>query len=110
MLFRSRRALGEMLNSSAPLQSDVLILPHHGSRSSLSPRLYEAVDAGWAVAACGPDNRFRFLHPEVVAACEERGMRVLTTARYGAVRFSWVDGELERVRSARYSLRPEDIP
>lgn len=105
-----RRALREMLLGGAPLQSDVLILPHHGSRSGLSPRLYEAVNAGWAVAACGPDNRFGFPHPEVVAACEEQGMRVLTTARYGAVRFSWVDGDLERVRSVRYSLLPEDVP
>lgn len=97
-----RRALGEMLRSGASLQAEVLVLPHHGSRSGLSSRWYDAVNATWAVAACGFENRFGFPHSEVVAACEERGMRVLTTAQYGALEFAWTEGETVQVRSARF--------
>lgn len=97
-----RRALGEILRSGAPQQAEVLVLPHHGSRSSLSSRWYDHVNATWAVAACGFKNRFGFPHPEVTAACEERGMRVLTTAQYGAIEFSWTKGKPVQVRSARF--------
>lgn len=103
-----RRALGEMLRGGVPLQAEVLVLPHHGSRSGLSSRWYDAVGATWAVAACGFGNRFGFPHPEVVAACEERGMRVLTTAQYGAIRFSWAPEAPVQVRLARFSDWVED--
>lgn len=53
-------ALDSVLLSGDGLAAEVLVLPHHGSRSSLKPRLYEQVGAAWAVAACGPDNRFGF--------------------------------------------------
>jgi competence protein ComEC len=84
-----RRALDGVLRPVACLSADVLVLPHHGSRSSLRPELYRRVGAVWAVAACGPGNRFGFPHPEVVRACEAAGSAVLTTADHGAVRFRW---------------------
>ena len=93
-----RRALESILSQGGDLDAAVLVLPHHGSRSSLSAGLYERVGALWAVAACGPDNRFGFPHPEVVQACEDVGSAVLTTAGHGAVRFRWrADGPPEVV-------------
>lgn len=96
-----KKALARILSSRADLQAEVLVLPHHGSRSSLSQRLYALTGARWAVAACGPGNRFGFPHPDVVRACERAGARVLTTAEHGAVRFRWRGGEAVRVRSVR---------
>ncbi len=84
-----RRALDGVLRPGTELSADVLVLPHHGSRSSLRPELYRRIGASWAVAACGPGNRFGFPHPEVVRACEAAGSDVLTTADHGAVRFRW---------------------
>lgn len=97
-----KRALARILRASGPLDAEVLVLPHHGSKSSLQPRLYDRVGANWAVAACGPANRFGFPHPGVVRACEAAGCTVLTTADYGAVRFLWRDGQDAAVRSARF--------
>lgn len=96
-----QRALAGVLLSGADLASEVLVLPHHGSRSSLKPGLYDRVGAAWAVAACGPDNRFGFPHPEVVQACVRAGSAVLTTADCGAVRFSWEGDGPAQVRCAR---------
>lgn len=97
-----KRALGRILLESGSLASEVLILPHHGSKSSLQPRLYERVGAAWAVAACGPANRFGFPHPSVVSACEQAGSTVMTTAEHGAVRFLWREGRDVLVESARF--------
>lgn len=101
-----KRAMRTILASSVSLDSDVLILPHHGSKSSLLPDFYDAVNASWAVAACGPGNRFGFPHPDVVAACRQAGSTVLTTADHGAVRFVWTAGGLS-VRTARQGLWPD---
>lgn len=97
-----QRALDSVLMSGADLAAEVLVLPHHGSRSSLKRGLYERVGAAWAVAACGPDNRFGFPHPEVVQACEGAGSPVLTTAACGAVRFGWDGDGPARVSCARH--------
>jgi competence protein ComEC len=96
-----KRALGLLLRDGRPLDAEVLVLPHHGSKSSLLPAFYGRVGARWAVAACGPANRFGFPHPAVVEACERAGSAVLTTAEHGAVRFEWSEGRGAVVTSAR---------
>ena len=96
------RALDDVLGSGADLAAEVLVLPHHGSRSSLREDLYERVEGEWAVAACGPGNRFGFPHEDVVRACEAAGSRVMTTARHGAVRFFWEEGAPVEVSCASF--------
>ena len=96
-----KRALALLLRDDRPLDAEVLVLPHHGSKSSLLPALYGRVGAKWAVAACGPANRFGFPHRLVVDACEKAGSSVLTTAAHGAVRFEWSEGMDAAVTSAR---------
>ena len=103
-----KRALARILRASGSLDAEVLVLPHHGSKSSLQPRLYDRVGAKWAVAACGPANRFGFPHPGVVRACEAAGSKVMTTADHGAVRFLWREGREVLVRSARFGPWPVD--
>ncbi len=97
-----KKALERILFSEAALKAEVLVLPHHGSKSSLHQGFYALVDPNWSVAACGPGNRFGFPHSTVVSACEAAGSRVLTTAEHGAVRFRWKVGEAVRVESARF--------
>jgi competence protein ComEC len=78
------------------------VLPHHGSKSSAEPLFYSRVGAKWAVAACGPNNRFGFPHEAVVQACERAGAQVLSTAEHGAVRFRWQGRGAALVTSARF--------
>jgi competence protein ComEC len=96
-----KRALGRIVAGSGALEAEVLVLPHHGSASSLLPIFYRRVGARWAVAACGPGNRFGFPSPAVVLACQRAGSVVLTTAEHGAVRFLWRPGEDPVVHAAR---------
>jgi competence protein ComEC len=103
-----KRALVQVMNGNATLAAEVLVLPHHGSKSSLLPRFYNMVGATWAVAACGPGNRFGFPHPFVVGACERAGLTVLTTAEHGALKFCWRGEDAVRVESARYGVPDRD--
>lgn len=103
-----KRGLERILRENGVLEAEVLVLPHHGSKSSLQPRLYSRVGGKWAVAACGPGNRFGFPHSEVVQACNEAGLTVLSTAEHGAVRFRWQGSGAVRVSSARLGRLGED--
>jgi competence protein ComEC len=68
-----------------PVASEVLKVPHHGSRTSSTPELLDTVRPGLAVASLGRQNRFQFPRPEVVARYRARGIRLLRTDRCGAV-------------------------
>ncbi len=74
-----RRSLGQ------PVRSDVLKVPHHGSRTSSSDELLDAVEPELAVMSLGWRNQFHFPAPEVLARYAARGARTLRTDRDGAV-------------------------
>jgi len=65
--------------------ADVLKVPHHGSRTSSSAELIDAVAPSLAVMSLGWRNQFNFPAPEVVARYQARGARVLRTDRDGAI-------------------------
>jgi competence protein ComEC len=74
-----RTALGD------PIASDILKVPHHGSRTSSTGELLDAVRPRLAVISLGWRNRFHFPSDEVVARYAARGIRLLRTDRDGAV-------------------------
>jgi competence protein ComEC len=90
-----RRALGQ------PVAADVLKVPHHGSRTSSTAELVEAVAPDVAVMSLGWQNRFRFPAAEVVARYQAAGARVLRTDRDGAITFTIAPDGAMRVRCER---------
>jgi len=74
-----RREVGQVV------AADVLKVPHHGSRTSSTPELVDAVAPALAVISLGWRNQFRFPAAEVVARYAARGTRVLRTDRDGAI-------------------------
>ena len=63
----------------------MLKVPHHGSRTSSSDELLDAVAPRLAVISLGWRNQFHFPAPEVLARYAARGARTLRTDRDGAV-------------------------
>ncbi len=68
------------------LQSEVLKLGHHGSRTSSADSFLDTVHPTYAVVSAGADNRYGHPHEEVVKKVEGRGIRLLSTLD-GAVVF-----------------------
>ncbi len=80
-------AAGErvLLAADKSISSEILKVPHHGSRTSSTPEFITAVSAEVAVASMGFHNRFRFPAPEVVQRYRAQGGEVLRTDQAGAV-------------------------
>ena len=68
------------------LAADVLLVPHHGSRTSSTPEFIAAVAPQDAVIPVGYRNRFGHPKAEVLERYEAGGIRVWRTDRDGAVR------------------------
>jgi competence protein ComEC len=77
-------AMELLLAGHRDLRADVLKIPHHGSRGSLSDKFYQKVDPDLAVISVG---RNLFGHPsgEVLAALKANDIRVTRTDLQGAV-------------------------
>jgi len=65
--------------------SDVLKVPHHGSRTSSSAEFLDAVGPRLAVMSLGWKNRFHFPNDEVVARYAARHVPLLRTDLAGAI-------------------------
>lgn len=101
----------EMLLAQA-LAADVVLLPHHGSRSSSSPALVAAVGARLGIASAGYQNRWGMPDPGVMARWRAAGTTVLATAETGAVtiRFGGRAPEVSTERAQRRWWRPGADP
>jgi len=75
------------------LQSEVLVLPHHGARQGSSGPFLEAVSPRLALAAAGFQSRFGHPHDEVRERLAERDIPLRETAVEGAIRVDLLPGE-----------------
>ncbi|APV52457.1 DNA internalization-related competence protein ComEC/Rec2 [Betaproteobacteria bacterium GR16-43] len=81
------RSESEMIaRGAALLRSDVLVVPHHGSKTSSTARFLDAVAPTMAVNSLGYRNRFRHPHESVVHRYAERAIVTWRTDELGALR------------------------
>jgi competence protein ComEC len=103
-----RQAEFEILQRES-LSSEVLLVPHHGSRTSSTVEFIAAVAPRWAVVPAGYRNRFGHPNGEVLERYRAAGVRVMRTDLDGAVSvFLNKDSfslEGQRARRARYWLQ-----
>jgi competence protein ComEC len=71
----------------AEVQSTVLLVPHHGSKTSSSEAFLDAVKPTIAIVQAGYRNRFAHPRPEVMARYDERKIQTILSAACGAA--SW---------------------
>jgi len=95
----------------AALRADVLLVPHHGSRTSSTPAFIAAVDPSVAVYTPGYRNRFGHPRPEVVARYADAGIRAYRTDHDGALSFLFApdaprEPRAEREHDRRYWREP----
>ena len=86
---------------AAALKADVLLVPHHGSRTSSTPAFITAVEPDIAVYAAGYRNRFGHPRPDVVARYDEAGSRGYRTDLDGALTFTFAPDTPRAPRAER---------
>ena len=72
--------------SNCELNSDVLKVGHHGSKTSTSPKFLENVSPDIAVISCGKDNPYKHPHEIVLKNLEEFGIKILRTDQDGDIK------------------------
>jgi competence protein ComEC len=81
------------------LRSRILVVPHHGSRTSSSADFLDAVGPRVAIVQAGYRSRFGHPSPEVLARYEARGIEVVRSDRCGA--WVWAQGKASCTRDVR---------
>jgi competence protein ComEC len=100
-----------LLEAGPDLSSQVLVLPHHGSKSSLHPGFYESVGPEVALCSSGYLNHFGLPHPQVLDSLSSLDIPLLRTDLEGAVTISWDgDGRISSMRTHRRGIVLIDGP
>lgn len=87
---------------AAPLQADLLLVPHHGSKTSSTGAFLDAVRPSAALVQAGYRNRFGHPAAEVVERYARRGIPVFASAHCGAA--AWDSRSPRQVHCARRTL------
>jgi len=77
----------QLLAAAAPLRAEVLLVPHHGSKTSSSAPFLDAVAPHIALVQAGYRNRFGHPAPSVLERYAQRNVHLVDTAGCGAARW-----------------------
>ena len=95
----------ERLLAQPPLDCDVVLAPHHGSKTSSSAALLDALSVQAVLVSAGHRSRFGHPHASVLQRYRERGIAVLQTADSGCIQWRFSTGAppqpVQRRRPAR---------
>ena len=88
-----------LVDRAAPLAADVLLVPHHGSKTSSSAAFLDAVQPRTALVQAGYRNRFGHPAPDVLERYRQRKIHVVESARCGAA--TWESSQPRQVHCER---------
>lgn len=87
-----------ILQRGIDVNSTVLKVGHHGSKTSSSKEFIEAINPKYAVFCVGADNTFGHPRQEVLNLIEEVGAKIYRTDKNGAIIFE-TDGESLKIKT-----------
>ncbi|MCB1619739.1 MAG: DNA internalization-related competence protein ComEC/Rec2 [Thiothrix sp.] len=89
LLLADTEAGGEraLLQATPPaqLQADVMLVPHHGSKTSSTAALLRQVRPTVALISAGRTNRYGHPHPDILRRYRDHHIRLYNTAQDGAL-------------------------
>jgi competence protein ComEC len=86
-----------LLITQQPLRTDVVKVPHHGSRTSSTEAFVATTKPQLAIISVGGSSRFGHPHKEVVERWQANGATVLTTGKSGTITVT-TDGHDLRIK------------
>jgi len=100
-----KRAESTMINEGVKLQSEVLIAPHHGSRTSSTQAFITSVSPELVLFPSGFNNRYGFPKIDVVERYQLKGSEVLTSGTLGQISVHFKHKQ-RQIKSYRTDLAP----
>jgi competence protein ComEC len=97
-------AEAEIVDSGLP-RTTVVVVPHHGSRTSSTASFVAAARPALALISAGYRNRWGLPRREVAERWRAAGARVLTTADSGAIQITFAAGRPPLVLEYRQTQR-----
>jgi competence protein ComEC len=94
-----------LLRQAEALRADVLLVPHHGSKTSSSEAFLDAVSPRWALVQSGYRNRYGHPAAPVVERYRTRGIALVDSPHCGAMQWHSTQPDAlacERKLRARY--------
>jgi competence protein ComEC len=100
-----------IVSRASNLQSKVLLVPHHGSKTSSSAEFLDTVSPRFALVQSGYRNRFGHPTAPVVERYLQRGITVLDSPHCGAMTWqSWASDKVACERSERVRYWQHNAP
>ncbi|RQD56833.1 MAG: DNA internalization-related competence protein ComEC/Rec2 [Desulfonatronovibrio sp. MSAO_Bac4] len=105
------QGIEDLLETGQDISAQVLLVPHHGSRTSANPEFYARVNPETAVVARGFMNRFGLPHQEVLDITVRKDIDLYDTAKHGEIRISWLSPDSKpQIAWARSRQGPKKVP
>jgi competence protein ComEC len=82
-------------NAGPLLKSDILLVPHHGSKGSSSALFLQEVKPNLCIVSCGRGNYFGFPHSGALRRLGAVGCEVMRIDQVGAIQLSIAPGHFE---------------
>lgn len=101
----SKKVEDQLLERYPKLRADVLIVPHHGSKTSSSNRFISQINPAIGVVSAGYLNRWKMPVTDVVKRYQTHGVPLLNSAETGQIIINFSDKGMA-VQTYRHDLWP----
>ena len=79
------QAENDLLKANRDLSANILVVPHHGSKTSSGQRFLDRVKPQIALLSAGYRNRYKHPHKDVVSRYNTSSIELITTVQHGSV-------------------------
>ena len=91
------KELKTVYSNGGDFESEILVMGHHGSRTSLYEKFLTAVDPMVALISCGSDNSYGHPHAETIEYLEENNIDYWRTDFSGDIVYRLTEEGFERI-------------
>ncbi len=99
---KAEKALMAHYKGTFALKADVMLAPHHGSKSSSSAAFIDEVNPLYVIFSAGYRNRWGFPNEEVLKRYNERGIKTFHTGDNGQLIFTFTSGNVPSIQVKTY--------
>ena len=96
-----RQVEANLLTEHRLPEVDILLAPHHGSKTSSTAAFVTAIKPAHVVFSAGYRHQFGHPHQDVQRRYAEAGSQIWTTAQQGAITFVWSESGSLSIRPTR---------